>query len=107
MIDALPPTGAGVVICPSAGRGTGAIALRPPDAIPFRFGRGSFTAHRREANARGVPVRVLRIPSLASDIDGPEDLLDLLTRPAATATHRLLSDIGLADRLAPAARRPA
>ncbi|MFQ6019965.1 MAG: hypothetical protein ACE5KW_04335, partial [Dehalococcoidia bacterium] len=104
IVDALPPTGPAVVLCPSVGRGTGAIALRPPDAVPFRFGRGSFTAHRREANARGVPVRVLRISSLASDVDSPEDLLDLLARPDTTATHRLLAEIGLAERLARVAR---
>jgi 2-phospho-L-lactate guanylyltransferase len=106
IIDALP-AGRGVVLCPSAARGTSALALRPPDAIPFRFGQHSFMAHRREANARGLPLRVLRIPSLAMDIDGPQDLLDLLARPADTATHRLLAEIGLAQRQASTVRRPA
>lgn len=101
ILEALPDrSGRGAVICPSAARGTSALALRPPDAIPFRFGRGSFLAHRREATARGLPTRVLRIASLAIDIDGPDDLLDLLSRPSHTATHRLLAEMGLAQRLA-------
>lgn len=93
-----------VVVCPSQTRGTSALALRPPDAIPFRFGERSFQLHRREAAARGIPTRVLRIASLEADIDEPDDLLDLLSRPAETATHRLLAELGLAQRL-PAARR--
>ncbi len=96
LLDALPAQGEGVVLCPSAARGTGALALRPPQAIPFRFGRHSFLAHRREANARRLPLRVLRIPSLALDIDGPEDLLDLLSQPEeapprAAATRALVA----------------
>ena len=111
ILEALPGE-RGVVLCPSLARGTSALALRPPDAIPFRFGRNSFLAHRREANARGLAARVLRIASLAVDIDSPDDLLDLLSRPAdrqtrAAATHRLLARIGLAQRLALTSPRPA
>lgn len=107
VIDALPPDG-GVVLCPSLAHGTSALALRPPNAIPFRFGENSFAAHRREASTRGLPTRVLRIPSLANDIDDPQDLIDLLSRPVETptraaATLRLLSEIDLARRLATAA----
>ncbi len=98
VLDALPsPRGA--VLCPSVDRGTSVLALRPPDAIPFRFGRHSFLAHKREAAARGVPARVLRIDSLAGDIDDPDDLLDLISRPAETATHRLLAQLRLTERL--------
>jgi len=103
VLDILPPE-QGVVICPSVARGTSAIALRPADAIPFRFGRGSFLAHQREAAARGIPCRVLRIDSLSRDIDGPDDLLELVSRPADTATHRFLARLRLAERLQ-AARR--
>jgi len=98
VLDTLPQ-GRGAVICPSVARGTSALALRPPNAFPFRFGPNSFQAHKREAAARGIPARVLRIDSLAHDIDGPDDLRDLISRPAETATHRLLARLGLADRL--------
>ena len=98
VLDALPASG-GAVLCPSVARGTSALALHPPDAIPFRFGQRSSLAHKREAAARGIPTRILRIDSLARDIDGPDDLLDLISRPAETATHRLLAQIHLAERL--------
>ncbi len=104
VLDALPP-GPGAVICPSLDRGTSALALRPPDAIPFRFGHHSFLAHKREAAARGVPARVLRTASLAADIDAPDDLLDLIARPAETATHRFLAQLGLGERLQTTRRR--
>jgi 2-phospho-L-lactate guanylyltransferase len=110
LLEALPAQGEGVALCPSVARGTGALALRPPQAIPFRFGRDSFLAHRREANVRGLPLRVLRIPSLALDIDGPDDLLGLLSQPPeeparAAATRRLLETLEVDRRLTPAARR--
>ena len=99
VLEAVPEE-RGVVISPSIARGTSALVLRPPDVIPFRFGPGSFQAHKREAAARGVPMRVLRIDSLAHDIDDPGDLMDFLSRPAETATHRLLAQLAVAGRLA-------
>ncbi len=104
VLDALPKR-RGAVLSPSLARGTSALALRPANAIPFRFGANSFQAHKREAAARGIPIRVLRIDSLARDIDGPDDLRDLIARPAETATHRLVARLGLAGRL-PVASRP-
>src|SRR5438309_5981081 len=94
VVEALPPD-SGVVICPSKARGTSALALRPPGAIPFRFGEQSFQWHKREAAARRLETRVLRIDSLANDIDEPEDLRELMLHPAKTATHRLLSELAL------------
>ncbi len=98
LLDALSSK-RGAVICPSLAQGTSALALRPPDAIPFRFGLHSFTAHKREAAARDIPARIQRIDSLAADIDGPDDLLNLVSRPADTATHRLLDQMRLPERL--------
>jgi 2-phospho-L-lactate guanylyltransferase len=96
-LDALPERG--IALVPTHDRGTGAIALRPPDAVPFRFGRRSSVAHKREAVARGIPARVLRLASLSRDVDEPDDLADLLTRPAETVTHRLLAELRIAERL--------
>jgi 2-phospho-L-lactate guanylyltransferase len=97
VIDQAPERG--VVICPSSAKGTGALFLRPPGVIPFRFGELSFQAHKREAAARRIEARVLHIDSLANDIDEPDDLRRLLEQPAETATHRLLAQLGLATRL--------
>jgi len=99
VIQALPQDG-GVVICPSRAKGTSALALRPPSVIPFRFGEQSFQWHKREAAARRLETRVLRIDSLLNDIDEPEDLRELMLHPAETATHRLLSELALEERLA-------
>lgn len=93
------PHDRGVVISPSASKGTSILALRPPDAIPFRFGRDSFAAHKREVIARSFNAKVVRIDAVAHDIDEPEDLRELLARPAETATHALIAQLKIAGRL--------
>jgi 2-phospho-L-lactate guanylyltransferase len=103
VLDALPARGIAVV--PTDDRGTGALALRPPGVVPFRYGRHSSVLHKREAVARGLPSRVLHLASLSRDLDEPDDVAELLTRPAETATHRLLAGLSIAERLA--ARRSA
>jgi 2-phospho-L-lactate/phosphoenolpyruvate guanylyltransferase len=66
---------AGVAIAPDrAGSGTNGLALRPIDAIPFRFGPGSFAAHRGEAQRAGLALAVVERPGLAFDLDTPADL---------------------------------
>ena len=74
LVEALPEAG-GVAIAPDrAGTGTNALALRPPDAIPLRFGVGSFAAHVEEARAANVPLIEVHRPGLAFDLDTPADL---------------------------------
>lgn len=53
-------------------QGTNALALAPPDPDFFNFGPASFQAHIAAAKARGMPVRILRRPGLAHDLDTPE-----------------------------------
>lgn len=98
LLDALAD-GGGIALAPTDDRGTGALALRPPDVIRFRYGRNSSVLHKREAAARGLPAAVLHLESLARDVDEPDDLAALLADPADTATHRLLAEIALAERL--------
>jgi len=78
-----------VVLCPSHSRGTGALALRPPQAIPFCFGPRSFAAHRRAAVERGLPVAVLSRASLALDIDRPQDLPAVLAADGSRSREAL------------------
>jgi 2-phospho-L-lactate guanylyltransferase len=78
------------------------MALRPPNVIPFRYGPQSFSRHEAEAKRAGVPFATVRLDSLALDLDTPEDLKELLSRPPATATQRLLVRLGIAERLAAA-----
>jgi len=104
LLEALPkPTG--VAIVRSAGRGTSALAVSPPDVIPFSFGPRSASAHQQQAVRARVPSRLLRLPSIAIDIDSPQDLVDLLSRPDQTETQRLLWDLGIAERLRAPLRR--
>lgn len=67
--------GPSVVISPDAAHeGTNALLLRPPDALPFAFGEGSYDTHLRAAVERGFPVEVCERPHLAFDLDTGEDL---------------------------------
>jgi hypothetical protein len=63
-------------------RGTNALLLRPPDAIPFAFGPDSLARHQAVATARGLPVRLYYAPGTALDLDTPEDLAALPERAA-------------------------
>jgi 2-phospho-L-lactate/phosphoenolpyruvate guanylyltransferase len=63
-----------VVIAPSTDGGTNALLLRPPGAIPFRFGRDSARYHRFEAEQRGLRVALVERDSLRFDVDTPDDL---------------------------------
>jgi 2-phospho-L-lactate guanylyltransferase len=94
--------GAPVGLVPSQRRdGTNAVLAKPPGVLRFRFGRGSFAAHLRQASALGE-YRVVELANLALDLDTPDDLRSLLTQhggAAATATGRYLRTSGLAARL--------
>lgn len=64
-----------VVVSPDAARiGTNALLLRPPDAISFSFGIGSFGAHVRDAEEAGLSVAVCEREHLAFDLDTEQDL---------------------------------
>lgn len=90
----------GVAGAPSKDGGTSALALRPPDVIEFRFGPDSFAAHQREADDASVPMVAVEGDAFARDIDSPDDLRELLSHPAHTATQRLLTRLALAERFA-------
>jgi 2-phospho-L-lactate guanylyltransferase len=69
------PAERGVAIAPDRrGTGTNGLALRPPDAIGFAFGAGSFAAHHAEAQEAGLELAEVHRPGLAFDLDTPEDL---------------------------------
>lgn len=75
-----------VAIAPDrAGAGTNALAL--PLSLPFvfHFGDGSFNRHQQQVRERYVPLRSVRQPGLASDVDVVGDL-ELLEDPEALST---------------------
>jgi 2-phospho-L-lactate guanylyltransferase len=72
-----------VVISPDGVHtGTNALLLRPPGALPFAFGPGSYEAHLQAAQERGLDVRVCERPHLAFDLDTAEDLVRLNEKEA-------------------------
>jgi 2-phospho-L-lactate/phosphoenolpyruvate guanylyltransferase len=74
-LDALLARPEPVAIVPDRhGTGTNALLLRPPAAIAPAFGPGSRERHQAAAVAAGVDHAVVRLASLALDVDTPEDL---------------------------------
>jgi 2-phospho-L-lactate/phosphoenolpyruvate guanylyltransferase len=70
-----------VVVVPDRhGTGTNALLLDPPDAIDPAFGEGSRQRHLHLAQAAGREGVARVVPSLALDIDTPDDLATLRAR---------------------------
>jgi 2-phospho-L-lactate/phosphoenolpyruvate guanylyltransferase len=87
-LDALiahPATGRSALIIPDRhGTGTNALLLTPPDAMTPSFGPGSCARHYDLARAQGATPEVISVPTLAIDVDTPEDLALLQETLAAT-----------------------
>jgi 2-phospho-L-lactate guanylyltransferase len=83
-----------VVVVPSgADGGTNGLYLSPPDLLAPRFGPLSLQAHLKAAEENGHRCSVLSLPRLALDIDGPEDVDELLSKPPGpneSGTSRML-----------------
>ncbi|MCE2471037.1 MAG: 2-phospho-L-lactate guanylyltransferase [Anaerolineae bacterium] len=54
--------------------GTNALLIRPPLAIEYDYGGGSYRRHLRMARAAGLQVREFQSDRLSLDIDVPQDL---------------------------------
>ena len=59
------------------GTGTNALLLTPPDALEPSFGPDSCQRHALGAQSAGTDHEVVDVPSLALDIDTPDDLVTL------------------------------
>jgi 2-phospho-L-lactate guanylyltransferase len=63
-----------VVVAPChRGTGTNALLTTPPDVIPFAFGQDSYARHLALAAANGIQPVVYHSPTIAFDLDTPED----------------------------------
>jgi 2-phospho-L-lactate guanylyltransferase len=64
-----------VVVAPDRHRqGTNALLVSPAGLIEYEFGPGSFQRHCERASLAGARLEVVELPSLALDVDMPEDL---------------------------------
>jgi 2-phospho-L-lactate/phosphoenolpyruvate guanylyltransferase len=97
-----------VVVVPDRhGAGTNALLMCPPDAIAPGFGPASRERHADRAARAGHEVSIEPLPSLALDVDTPEDLEEMAavleSRPErAPATAGALAEL---RRIAGGARR--
>jgi 2-phospho-L-lactate guanylyltransferase len=56
------------------GTGTNALVLTPPGSLDPSFGPGSCERHLTHARLRGTAAETVHVPTLALDVDTPEDL---------------------------------
>jgi 2-phospho-L-lactate guanylyltransferase len=69
-----------VVVAPDQRQeGTNALLLHPPGLIEVAFGENSFQNHLQAARQTGVEPAIYHSPTLAFDLDWPEDLAKLKT----------------------------
>lgn len=99
LVDAADDDETGVWLAPSTDGGTSALLLRPARAIRFRFGPASAARHRDAARQAGIAYHELPLPSLAIDLDQPEDLSAFLaTSGGGARTRALLASLRIANR---------
>jgi 2-phospho-L-lactate guanylyltransferase len=81
-----------VVIAPDRRRqGTNALLVRPPGLIDYAYGRNSFKRHFDRAVKADIRIEVCEIPSIAIDLDLPDDL-ELLRNMDILPANPLFTD---------------
>ncbi|MFT5210044.1 MAG: 2-phospho-L-lactate guanylyltransferase [Flavobacterium sp.] len=71
-------SGPEMLIVPSSDLGgSNCVVCRPPNCMPFGFGKDSFRRHLRIAKENGIEAGVAKLPGIGLDIDTPEDLIAL------------------------------
>lgn len=83
-----------VVIAPGSGGGTNALLIRRPDRFHVDYYGTSFLDHLRIAKEAGLSVDIYDSFLMGTDIDKPDDLIDLLIHGHGKAVEYLRS-IGL------------
>ena len=94
------------IVVDRGGSGTNALACSPPQAIRPCFGRHSLKKHLHAAQRAGLTATVLSLTGVGLDIDVPDDLISLVSRPRRSHTHDCLHAI-LGGRPYAARQRPA
>ena len=88
---------AALVVPDRHGSGTNALVLSPPDALEPSFGPGSRERHVVRAGECELDCEVVEVPTLALDVDTPEDL-EALRRMLATTHGRAAHTRGILRR---------
>jgi 2-phospho-L-lactate guanylyltransferase len=102
VLAAHPRAGNGFTIAPAHDeKGSNAVLLSPPDAVPLRFGDDSYFPHLDTARRHGLEPRIVPCPGIAMDIDHPVDLRLFMGLPQSrgTRTRAFLEESGIAARL--------
>jgi 2-phospho-L-lactate guanylyltransferase len=97
-IAAAAPAHGAVLVTDAARRGTNAAWRAPADLFPLHFGNDSFLPHLASAKATGLPCVVLDLPSLARDVDRPEDLHAVAAASGDRRAQRLVRSWNLEPR---------
>jgi 2-phospho-L-lactate guanylyltransferase len=96
-------TRSALVVPDRHGTGTNALVLSPPDVLEPAFGSGSRERHVERAAAAGIDCEVVKIPTLALDVDTPEDL-DALRAMLAKTHGRAAHTRGILRRFVTSAQ---
>jgi 2-phospho-L-lactate guanylyltransferase len=86
IVDALGADGPRMVIVRARDNGTNALAMRPAEAVPMRFGQDSADRHVEAARAAGIEAVEIGNDRLAFDVDAAEDVEALASLPVGAAT---------------------
>jgi 2-phospho-L-lactate guanylyltransferase len=89
VLDRLVAPSADVVLAPGRGGGTNAMVVRDP-AFSVDYHGASFRDHREIARDRGLSLATVDSMRLATDIDEPEDLLEVLLHGTGRARQWLV-----------------
>lgn len=96
-----------MVIAPdSRGTGTNALLVRPPGALRYEFGPGSFQRHCDQARQLGIAWHVHRSTRLGLDVDLPSDIDELEAYLAMETTDLEEKTMALDDEAAAFLARP-
>jgi 2-phospho-L-lactate guanylyltransferase len=92
------PERSALIVPDRHGTGTNALLLTPPEAMTPTFGPGSCQRHVDHARAERTEPEVVKLSSLALDVDTPEDLSELqqelsTSRGGAAHTRGMLSQL--------------
>lgn len=78
-------------------RGSNAIVVTPPDAVPLAFGDDSFVPHCERARQCGIEPTIIPMQGLALDIDNELDLVEFMKAPSPTRTWAFLAELGMVE----------